>query len=306
MLKAVSSEDFNLGAALADLLRRADQTIERLNCAIPAWEEVIKDLTSYDAKFDSLNQLFARPAGPGDVTFPSRQREVDDLNEEIRKLDVVMAERWRPFAALKADISVITHDLDVVLRRVPVSTEWPGLRASIEELGIMPLGWAFGPPDRMAEKFITLGIRLRRMIALGASEASNAKPEFARRHTQIPLPSGTRWSDIEIRFLGDHNFQVFVRGRAGEALDFEAAGFADRRGGERVKPNAAWSMLTFLANHDGAIKLESSETNRERVVKGVATLRKKLKELVGLDEDPFHPCRAGKYSAKFAVHKIPS
>jgi hypothetical protein len=295
--------DFDLGAALADLLQRTEDCIQSLRSAIPAWDEFTKAQRSYDTKFEARSRLLDRLSAPGGVNFPTLEQEIDALLKEIQALEVIVAERWRAFDALKADIVLIAQDLDKSLKRLPVSPEWQNLRAAIEEISFVPMGWVVGgTPGHAAESLVTLRIRLVDMIALHSSGLSTPK-RVVPPYAQLRLPSGARWCDIEIRLLSDLRFQVHVRKTAGEVLGFEAAGFADRRGRNSKKPNTAWNTLTLLAKNGGSVRRQS-HAKPQKLEKAIETLRKTLKALFGLDEDPFHPCRAGEYSVKFAIRAV--
>ena len=81
--------------------------------------------------------------------------------------------------------------------------------------------------------------------------------------------------------------------------NFSELGFEDRR--KSGASNTAWVFLRQLAlAKDNEIKRPVSEP--ARVEKAVQDLRKRLKDLFGLDDDPFHPYRQVKhYAPKFKL-----
>ena len=102
----------------------------------------------------------------------------------------------------------------------------------------------------------------------------------------FPTPPGTRWQDVTIRFLNQHQVHVQV-GRTSDAFEFTQMGMADGRR-KPVEPNKQWRLLVDFAEGNGTVRWGSTHENRRRQ-KQKEELSNVLRCFFGIDDDPFEP-----------------
>lgn len=170
---------------------------------------------------------------------------------------------------------------------VPPPAVWPaGTRPSILPLTDL---LSLGPTGLAADRGV-----LESAIA-PASPA--ARPKTAAG--TFPTPPGTTWEDVEV-VVEDLRLVVRV-GNVARAFGFAEAGFEDRRKGN--VPDEVWELLRLLARLGGTLGTGDRLTTKTAELKQrVSVLRGRLRALLGLDADPFHPAGRGRaYRARFAV-----
>ncbi len=117
---------------------------------------------------------------------------------------------------------------------------------------------------------------------------------------RFPTPPNATWPDVRIRFVSDHQVQLWV-GDNSEARNYTEMGFEDRRKGS---PDSSWRVFRGLAECRGTIK-NPSDAGVERwpqVEKAIQKIRERLRLIIGIDADPFEPFhKARGYAAKFVV-----
>ena len=111
-------------------------------------------------------------------------------------------------------------------------------------------------------------------------------------------PPGTRWQDVTIRFLTQHQVHVQV-GRTSGAFEFTQMGMADGRRNP-VEPNKQWRLLVDFAEGNGTIRWGSTHENRRRQ-KQKEELSKALRCFFGIEDDPFEPLEDRGWRARFRV-----
>lgn len=103
---------------------------------------------------------------------------------------------------------------------------------------------------------------------------------------RVKLPHNTTWSNLTVRFVDDSTAQII----AGDYIiekTYEELGLIDRRTHE---PNYAWGVLMVFARNHGTFSWGDAAAS-ERARAHVKLLRQHLRQLFGIDEDPFHPYR---------------
>ncbi|MCI0721720.1 MAG: hypothetical protein L0338_22515 [Acidobacteria bacterium] len=117
---------------------------------------------------------------------------------------------------------------------------------------------------------------------------------------RFPTPPNAAWPDVRIRFVSDHQVQVWV-GDNSEARNYSEMGFEDRRNG---LPDSSWEVLRQLAERRGAIK-RSSEAGVDRwskVEKAIQKIRERFRLVFEIEDDPFEPFhRVHCYKTKFQI-----
>jgi hypothetical protein len=116
---------------------------------------------------------------------------------------------------------------------------------------------------------------------------------------EFATPAGTRWQDVTIRFLTQHQVQVQI-GRSSGVFDFTQMGMADGRTNP-VVPDSRWTLLAAFAEGRGVVRWRTTSENRRRQ-KQKDGLGKVLRTFFGIGENPFEPLedRRG-WRARFRV-----
>lgn len=121
------------------------------------------------------------------------------------------------------------------------------------------------------------------------------------------VPSGTKWQDITIKFIDEHNVNIKIRKKIIKKCDYKEMGFEDKR---KRLPNKQWYFLQYLAKNNGICSWDSSSAkpNKDDVrVKELfggngynykkspdkkkhikSKLAKQLKTFFDISEDPFY------------------
>ena len=127
------------------------------------------------------------------------------------------------------------------------------------------------------------------------------QPRLRAPTLRFPTPPGTRWRDVTIRFLTQHQVHVQV-GHVAEAFHFTQLGMQDGRKNP-VEPDKQWGLLVDFAEGGGIVRWRTTNENRKRQ-KHKDGLSKLLRAFFGIGDDPFEPLedRSG-WRAKF--HAVP-
>ncbi len=118
---------------------------------------------------------------------------------------------------------------------------------------------------------------------------------------RISTPEGVQWQDVHIRFVSDHQLQIRIAEGAWHTRNYTEMGFEDRRTG---LPDKSWQMLCKLAENGGSVEnvTEAGVTEWRKVEKRMQKIRQCLREILGIDVDPFEPARKARgYKAKFRI-----
>jgi hypothetical protein len=132
---------------------------------------------------------------------------------------------------------------------------------------------------------------------------SRAKPvpSKVRVTANFPLPEGTKWRDVTLTIVSKDSVKISAAG-VSKRFMFNDIGFADGR--RRDMPDRRWDLLLTLAQQNGNFTWKSriEPLHRNRLQSAISEIRERLKQLTGLDEDPFEDYRACKaYRTKFAI-----
>ena len=125
------------------------------------------------------------------------------------------------------------------------------------------------------------------------------KPRELKVTAKFPSPLGLTWEKVTITFVSNDSARVSACGTC-KTYMFSDMGFTDRRKGNQ--PDTRWHVLRTLAKLNGRIEWKSalSATQRNGLQAKIKDIRKRLKALTGLEEDPFYDYRSKKaYEAKF-------
>ncbi|MGB7061154.1 MAG: hypothetical protein WBF13_02225 [Candidatus Zixiibacteriota bacterium] len=142
---------------------------------------------------------------------------------------------------------------------------------------------------------------LREGRMFGLDIVGRVAPVSAKENqiTPMELPPGTKWEDINIKFLDGHNVKISV-GDLNLKTDYKEMGFEDKR---RQLPNNQWKFLEVLATSRCQVAWGESAASWS-LKKSKQLLSKTLKEYFQIQEDPFHPYKQEK-AYKIRIRLIP-
>jgi hypothetical protein len=131
-------------------------------------------------------------------------------------------------------------------------------------------------------------------------------PKFENKEKPIrpfPSPSGIKWSDITIRFFSKEIAEITARD-VKEVRNYAEMGFMD----DRTKSyNLLWIALLEFGKYGGEISWKTMGLQlriQKNLKSHIKRLRKHLKQLFRIEDDPFMPYRRGRekaYKTKFRV-----
>jgi hypothetical protein len=135
--------------------------------------------------------------------------------------------------------------------------------------------------------------------ALASAVTPTARPAPKGPARVFPIPPGTTWKQVSL-VVEEHHVRIQV-GAVVERFGFAEAGFEDRR--EKSTPDEVWTLLGLLARFRGVLGTDDDIlTKAGKLKQKVTTLRNRLRALLALDDDPFHPTRKNQpYRARFAI-----
>lgn len=136
------------------------------------------------------------------------------------------------------------------------------------------------------------------------SPTSKVAPESrpgSRLCVTLSFPQGTQWKDISLVFLSKETVRI-TGPEFSKRFMFSELGFVDRRRGET--PDSRWDTLRYLAQQRGILSWETTAASKQKncIQAAISEIRRRLKRITGLDEDPFEDyrtCRA--YRTKFTI-----
>jgi len=100
-------------------------------------------------------------------------------------------------------------------------------------------------------------------VSFNLESATSASFLNIKKITPIELPSGTKWEDITIKFMGDQKVQIKFKGKT-ISSDYIKMGFEDTRG---RRPNKQWELLQLLALRNGELAWEDSPKSKSANIK---------------------------------------
>lgn len=144
-------------------------------------------------------------------------------------------------------------------------------------------------------KFLTKEGRLR-----------TEKTRKDKSETQSLFPSipGLEWKELTITFVLPDTIRVQAR-HISRNYSYDEIGFGDKRQKRYSKPNTCWTFLKTLALQSGGIMLPSKQKlkQHELMTHIVTDLRKILRTLVPIEDDPFYPyAKSNAYVQKFNLN----
>ena len=118
----------------------------------------------------------------------------------------------------------------------------------------------------------------------------------------FPSPAGLRFGEVRWVFVSDDTARISTRGQE-RIYHFGELNFRDNR--TVGSPNALWSLLRVFAKNQGEIDYDTTNIEfkaQNRMKNHVKNIRKKLKDIFGIEEDPFEPYKKTRsYKLKMAI-----
>ena len=202
-------------------------------------------------------------------------------------------------------------EVNVLLRRAAALI--PTVSAESERFLAVPLvcstdhieDWDPGEIANELELVKELVLRVSEVLNSSAGQRNVREKEQRHEVGRLPIPDGTTWDDVSIRFTSEQRVQVLVRKISIESRNYAEMGFEDRRS---RKPNAAWLFLLRFGQNRGMIRTgQDAGIEWRKVEKRVQELRQHLENLFGIRTDPFYTSRGGKgYRTRFRIEYGPS
>ena len=219
-----------------------------------------------------------------------------DRTRDVKKrkaLDAQLKDPLQRHLSVEDDVRSYLSRLQRTLSLIPIHP--PSLREIRDEIESLPIWQGMTPSGhfiRPAQRDLPLlGVRLAELSDYPPRADEKAAPAFH-------LPEGTCWEDVEIRFLSDH--RIHVRSRKTEQhLNYAEAGLED---GRNHNPKRAWELLREFAEQGGVISQALPDQDLSRQQKKVQELRKALRQLLNISEDPItFDRRERSYRTRFKV-----
>ncbi len=197
-----------------------------------------------------------------------RRKQVDTYNQEIGQL-------LEPFPIAQRRRDKLVRELRNLLNSMPIEPSiLREIRGEVERLALLT-----DTQVGMQKTYDELQILEQRL-----EEIRKHLERGERTHTSFPTPSGAKWEDVAIRFLSDHRIEVIVLGQRA-TYNYAEAGFEDRRS---RNPVLSWVSLRELARNGGRVDRPVALANRKNLGKNIRDLRKRLKRLFELEDDPIN------------------
>lgn len=119
--------------------------------------------------------------------------------------------------------------------------------------------------------------------------------------TVFPVSADVGWTGVTIEFVSNDSFRISA-GTSKRILTYAEAGFKDGRRGNMT--DSKWALLRMFAMHKGRIDWSNAGRFGNTNVKqaAISEIRRRLKSITGLEDDPFHNYRSKKaYETKFTI-----
>lgn len=127
------------------------------------------------------------------------------------------------------------------------------------------------------------------------------KPSHQKDLEKFPTPEGTRWEDVTIQIVSKDSIKISVK-EVHKRFNYAEIGFKDKRKGDL--PDSQWEVLKDFGAQNGEISW-GSQRAQLKIQKKIQKIRKRLRNLIGIDGDPFYPYRKYKaYKTKFKIEDI--
>jgi hypothetical protein len=273
------------------------KTLDQVEALIPQVKRCTDSTGQINELADKRDRFMNEWAQQQATLSPNKLKS---LRGRADKLSGQVDDLYKPLPETGKKIYAFVRDLGQTLMSCPLEKPFLDIRSELRQLGLLNISKTWPPVsfNNSYRDLLVVQQRLREMNSLLNPGIGN------QRLLSLPIPPGTTWADVSIRFLSDNRIQIKAPG-CSEPLNCLEAGFEDAR---KNVPNLAWKVLRELAINSGKLQRPNVPgAQRKQIVsleKSVEAIRKGLKRLFGIDEDPFFPyrevrCYRGKFSISF-------
>ncbi len=264
---------------------------------------------------EEFSELARRVAEAAEQMRPTLEA-ASKLAEEIARQTAPMLKQW---ADLKLDfmpiqikaMELISPTLEKFAKAEVAHARMIAEAARPEPIAILPSPIPYHTAPASRDEIADIVIQKLRQEGV-IPERRRLQEE---REPLIPLPQNSRFEDLSIAFVDNYTVTIHLKNELIGKYDYESLGFCRKNTADKI-PDNQWKLLTQLAialNHK-EFKLVTStdllaaqlKVKRNAFLKTKSALAKKLSEIFGLKEDPFHPYdSAYGYKVKFALKPVP-
>jgi hypothetical protein len=263
-------------------------TIER--CRL--WENL---LNSIDAAIH-----LAKIKGTTCITPASSQPRHADTEDSIKKIFIEsIAPLTRQLVEMRESINASNTSRQPIMQSMPTAS--PG--ALVTESLLKRKGQPIDPNIVKRKEIVKQ--HPEPSANLKDSEMPNVSSQILDKGNS-PLfsnLSNLQWNEVKIVLVSDDMIRICARSERG-LYHFAAIGFQDARKGD--SPTVLWQLLMVLANNDRMIPARNNikAEHARNLPKHIQRLRKHLKILFGIKDDPFYEYRKVRgYKARFSIQK---
>jgi hypothetical protein len=241
------------------------------------------ELVGFDVAFEKLGgphyrYRFGRYGNPNGASFAFYMAKVSDPRRLNWCVDAFLAENRRPFVLFLTSKRVLSSQNET----------------SLDARGclVVPLEEALA---RDQEGLWGLSSWARDQIV---AFRDRMMPPANATVGHFPTPPGSRWQDVEIRFLCDQRVAVTVRGQH-QILTYTQLGLVDSRSG---RPSKQWALLQSFADEHGTLTWLSPAACRKNR-KRRELLSHTLQRFFNIDGEPIELTEDRKgWSCVFKLH----
>jgi hypothetical protein len=144
-------------------------------------------------------------------------------------------------------------------------------------------------------------ISMRRIVENTIARLEAELEPKSRPQEHFPPLEDLVWKEVSITFIDDWTVQIRARD-ATKRYNYTQMGFVNKRSG---LPDTRWGYLQVFAQNSGEISWETEEMDlkdRKALPHAVTDIRKRLRELIGIEDDPFYDYKTAKaYKTKFEI-----
>jgi hypothetical protein len=159
---------------------------------------------------------------------------------------------------------------------------------------------------------ISLSRRLETYVGSSTNKESSAPTDRSLRKptsraiTPLDVPEQTGWKDVFVQFISRQSVQIKVKDEFLGVKTFTELGFKDHKS-RYGEPDKIWRTFYTLAAGGGTFPIGTlTQKDFLNLKSHLSTLRKRLKSVFGIAEDPFYPFYPSKtYEAIFSISSRP-
>jgi len=223
-------------------------------------------LVGFDVAFEKLGgpqyrYRFGHYGNPNGSGFSLFHAKVSDARRLDWCIDALVAECSRPFVLFLTSKRVLSSRNEIALES----------RGCL----VIPLDQAI-VRDHDGDWYLSSWAR-DQMVAFRDRLMPSAKDAIGR----FPTPEGSRWGDVEIRFVNSEKISVII-GDQRQTLTYSQLGLIDSRNGN---PSKQWELLRKFASEHGIMTWLSPQACRQNR-KQRELLNKSLQKFFDIDDEP--------------------